>query len=123
MRKILLGISLLSVAALAAYGHFRTKKPVLPIAYAGDRKITLWSTTAQVREPVTTVEFGDRLEILNNQADYVEVRSAKGLSGWVEQRQLMSSDLWDQAEALLSKSKALPVEAVGHTKVVTNMHI
>lgn len=123
MRKILLGICLLSVAGFAAYWHSRSKKPVLPVAYAGDKKITLWSTTAQVREPVATVDFGDRLEVLNHAGDYAEVRGTKGATGWVEERQLMSSDLWDQAEAMLSKSREMPIEAVGHTKVVTNMHV
>ena len=48
------------------------------MAYAANRQVTLWDTTAQVRSPVATVNFGDRLQILDRFGDEVEVRTAAG---------------------------------------------
>jgi hypothetical protein len=122
MRKIVLGISVLLVVAFAAYWRERTAHAPLDVVYVGEMKTTLWSTTAQVREPVVTLQYGDRLDVLNREGDYVQVRAEKGPTGWVEERQLMSSDLWAQAVSLNNESMKMPVEAVGHTKVISNLH-
>jgi hypothetical protein len=123
MRKIVLGICLLGIVAGAAYWRRRALSTPLSVAYAGERDLTLWSTTAQVREVVATLGYGERVEVLGHEGSNVEVRTAKGATGWLDSRLLMSVELWEQAKALLAKAKELPVEARGHTKVVSNLRV
>lgn len=123
MRKIGIGFFLFVIIAVAAYLRFRRVHNAEEIAYAGNRQLTLWSTTAQVREPVTTVSFGDRLRILQTFDDNVEVRTDSGRRGWVNKRDLLSSELWDQSRELLKQAATMPVEARGHTGVLSNLHL
>lgn len=122
-RKLLLGFAVLIVLAAGAYYRFRHTQTPLEIAYAGNRSVTLQSTTAQVREPITTVSYGDRLEVLKRFQDQVNVRTTTGLIGWVNERDLLSTDVWQKAADLEKRTSALPVQARGHTKVLTNLRI
>lgn len=123
MRKVILGFGLVAVVCFGAYLRYRHAKPVLEVAYAGNREITLWSTTAQVREPVVTVSYGDRLDVLQRFQDQVRVRTESGLEGWLNERELLSEDLWQKSKELETRAGALPVEARGHTRVISNLHL
>lgn len=122
-RKILLGLAILAVICVGAYVRIRHSKPPMEIAYAGNRQVTVWRTTAQVREAVTTVGFGERLDVLKRFQDQVNVRTMKGVVGWVAERDLLSADLWQKAKDLEARAAAMPVEARGHTRVLSNLHI
>jgi hypothetical protein len=123
MRKMMIGFAFFVILGVAAYLRFHRSKPPLEVVYAGKRQVTLYSTTAQVREPVTTVSFGDRLDVLDRFQDQVEVRTVKGARGWVSETELLSSELWEQARELSSRAAAMPVEARGHTRVLGNLHL
>ncbi len=118
----MIGFAVFAILAVAAYLRFHHTTPPL-VAYAGNRQITLYNTTAQVREPVTTVSFGDRLDVLNRYQDEVEVRTRNGATGWVSDRELLSSELWEKARQLAIKAGQMPVEARGHTRVLSNLHV
>ena len=122
-RKLLLGFAVLIVLAAGAYYRFRLTQTPLEIAYAGNRTVTLQSTTAQVREPITTVSYGDRLEVLKRFQDQVNVRTTTGLTGWVNERDLLSTDVWQKAADLEKRTSSLAIQARGHTKVLTNLRI
>jgi len=123
MRKVTIGFALFVILAVAAYLRFHHPKPPSEFAYAGNRQVTLYSTTAEVREPVTTVSFGERLDVLHRFQDEVEVRAENGATGWVSERELLSSELWEQARQLAIKAATMPVEARGHTRVLGNLHV
>jgi hypothetical protein len=123
MRKLLLGSALLLVVCVGLYVRHRQGKRSLEVAYAGNRQVTVWSTTAQVREPLAVVNFGDRLEVLQRFQNEVNVRTVAGVEGWINERDLLSADLWQKANDLEKKSATMPIEARGHTKVLTNVHL
>ncbi len=123
IRKTLLGLLVLVILGTAAYLRFHNAKPPIEVGYAGDRQVTIWSTSAQVREPVTTVSFGEKLDVLQRFQDQVKVRTATGITGWIPERELLSADLWQTSKDLAKKAAAMPVEARGHTKVLSNLHI
>jgi hypothetical protein len=123
MRKILLGFLLVMVVGTGVYLRSRRKKQQMEVDYAANREVTLWSTTAAVRRPVATVPYGARLEVLRRFEDQVQVRAANGMSGWTEQSNLLTPDFWETAQKLDASTAALPVEARGHTAVLTNLHI
>jgi hypothetical protein len=123
MRKLLFGSALLLVVCVGLYVRFHHAKHGGEEAYAGNRQVTLWSTTAQVREPVAVVNFGERLEVLQRFQDQVNVRTTTGIAGWINERDLLSADVWQKAKDLERKAATMPVEARGHTKVLTNLHL
>ncbi|MGH9745940.1 MAG: hypothetical protein ACRD59_07510 [Candidatus Acidiferrales bacterium] len=122
-RKLLLGFAVLLVIAAGAYYRLYRAKPPLEIAYAGNRFVTLVSTTAQVHEPVTTVAFGDRLDVLERFQGQVKVRTGAGLEGWVNERDLLSADIWQKAADLEKNTASMPAQASGHARVLANLHI
>jgi hypothetical protein len=82
----------------------------------------LWNTLAQVRESVGEVHYGDRVEVLRIEGPASQVRTSAGTIGWMrDSRQLMDSDLWGKSAALLERTRALPVQARGRTKTVSNL--
>jgi len=123
MRKVLLGFVLVLMISGISYLRFRHAKPSFPVAYAGNHRVTLWSTTAQVREPAATVNFGDRLDVLNSLYDQVQVRTASGVTGWASVHDLISAEVWQKAKNLETTAAMLPVAARGHTRVLSNLHI
>jgi hypothetical protein len=123
MRKVLLGFAVVLVLLVGLYFRFHHATPPLEIAYAGNRTVTVWSTSAQVREPLTTVTFGQRLEVLQRFQDQVKIRAPDGTMGWIQERDLLSADLWQTLQDLEAKAAGMPVEAQGHTKNISNLHI
>lgn len=123
MRKLLVGFALVILISVAAYFRFHHSKGARETAYVGSRQVMLWSTTAQVREQVGTVGYGERLEILDRSQDQLHVRATNGLTGWITQGDLLSSEMWQKAKDLESETRTLPVEARGHTRALANLHI
>jgi hypothetical protein len=122
MRKVLLGFLVVLVIGFGAYLHFRHPTPSLGVAYVSNREVILWSSTAQVRERIATVGLGERLDILDRFGDQVKVRTAAGVTGWTAQGDLLSGEFWQKARDLETKIATQPVEARGHTRVLTNLH-
>jgi len=123
MRKVAIGFVLFAVIALAMYLRLRKPRPPMEVAYAGNRQVTLWSTTAQVREPVATLTFGDRVGVLHRFEDDVQIRTQAGATGWVNKRELLSSEVWEGGRELAKRAETMPVEARGHTAVLSNLHL
>jgi hypothetical protein len=123
IRKLLIGFALVLIIGFAVYRHFRHAKAPAETAYVGGRQVTLWSTAAQVREPVAMASFGDRVDVLGRFEDQVKVRTTSGVVGWTSQDQLLSAEFWRQAQELEGETTKMTIEARGHTRVLTNLHI
>lgn len=122
-RKFLLGFTLLAV--ILAFVYVRTRHPKTPIevAFAGNREVIVYSTTAMVRSPVATLSFGDRVDVMQRFQDQVQVRTKAGVTGWASERDLISADLWQKARDLEAKAAAMPIQGRGHTKVLSNLRL
>ncbi len=123
MRKLLLGFALVLVIFVVAYLHFRHPSRPLGVAYVANRQVILWSTPAAIRQPVVTVDYGDRVEILARVPDQAEVRTAAGATGWTSETNLLSADYWQKTKDLAYMTAGLPVEARGYTRVLSNLHV
>lgn len=122
-RKILIGFALVVVFGGGYFLWRHHSKTPLEIGYAGNRRVTVWSTTAQVRQPVAYVNYGAPLDVMQRADDDLEVRTTGGVIGWVNQRDVLSADLWLKARDLLEDVAKMPVEATGQTRVIANLHI
>ena len=121
-RKLLVAVPLLCLVAVAAW-FFRPKHEYLGEASVSERSTTLWSSVAQVREPIDTLHYGDRVDVMARRNDSVKVRTIAGSVGWVDARLLLEPALWQRSVKLLNTAKAMPVQARGRTKVQTNLRV
>ncbi|MFZ0584528.1 MAG: SH3 domain-containing protein [Candidatus Acidiferrales bacterium] len=122
IRKMLLGFAVVLVVVVGLYVSEHHVAAPLEIAYTGNRSVLVYSTSAQVREQVSTVNFGERLDVLQRFQDQVKVRTPDGIVGWVAERDLLSADSWQRMKDMETKSEGMSVEARGHTRVLSNLH-
>ncbi len=111
------------VAVIAGVWWARRDRPHYPDAYSADRSATLWSATAQVRRQVGTLGYGEKVSVLGRAGELTEVRAADGTLGWVDNRLLMAPALWSRVGQLLSDARNMPIQAKGHTRTISNVHI
>jgi hypothetical protein len=123
IRKLLLGFAVVLVVCLAAYLKFHHSKPVLEVAYAGNKQVILWNSSAEIREASATLKYGDRLDVLDHFQQEAKVRTNDGLVGWVAQSDLLSVDLWQKMRDLEATAASSPVEAHGSTRAISNLHV
>jgi hypothetical protein len=123
MRKWLLGSLVVLILGAAIYFRLHRRAEPIETAYAANRQVSIWSTSAPVRELVATANYGDKLGVLVRSGDWAQVRVASGATGWVSQADLISADSWAQAQTLLSLSQSLPPVARGQTRVLSNLHL
>lgn len=121
-RKLLIAIPLLALVALTAW-FFRPKHESLGEGYVSEKTVTLWSSTAQVRESLGVLRYGERVDTLAKRNDFVKVRTGTGAVGWVDGRLLMDPSLWQRSAELLKRAETLPAQGVGRTKVATNVRV
>src|ERR1700756_5603517 len=121
-RKLLVAVPLLCVVGVLAW-FFRPHHEYLGEAYISERSTTLWSSVAQVREPIDTLHYGDRVDVMARRNDSVKVRTVSGVIGWVDSRLPLEPALWQRSVKLLNSAKAMPVQARGRTKVQTNLRV
>jgi SH3-like domain-containing protein len=106
---------------LAACGRGRGKGR--EIAYVSAPQAVLRDRVAQVYTKVGVVKNGDRLEVLGRESRFAHVRAADGSEGWVEQRHLVSQQIYDAFQKLAQDHQAGPVQAPGTTRNDTNFHL
>ena len=123
IRKMTLGFVIFLVICVAVYLHFHHSKKPLGTAYAGDRGLILYNSSAQIRSPVGTVSYGEPLQIQARYGDHVQVRTSSGLVGWADDDDLISGDLWQQEKDLNAKTATDTPEIKGRTAVLSNLHI
>ena len=121
-RKLLVAVPLLCLVVVLAW-ILRPKREYLGEAYVSERSTTLWSSVAQVREPIDVLHYGDRVDVMARRNDSAKVRTVTGAIGWVDARLLLEPALWQRSVKLLNAAKAMPVQARGRTKVQTNLRV
>jgi SH3 domain-containing protein len=96
---------------------------VLEVAYVSGVQAVLRDHVAAVYEKVGVVKNGDRVEVLDHDRRFVKVRTATGVTGWVEQRYLVGQDVFDRIQKLTADNQNDPVQAQGATRNDTNLHV
>ena len=101
----------------------RGRGRVLEIAYVSGVQVNLRDRVAAVYEKAGLVKNGDRVEVLDRDRRFVKVRTATGQMGWMEQRYLVSQQVFDQLQKLTAENANDPVQAQGVTRNDTNLHV
>lgn len=96
---------------------------VLEVAYVSGVEVNLRNRVAAAYEKAGVVKNGDRVEVLDHDRRFAKVRTATGQMGWMEQRYLVSQQVFDQLQKLTADNSNDPVQAQGTTRNDTNLHV
>jgi len=69
------------------------------------------------------LKHGDRVSILDVRRRFVKVRTAKGVEGWIDSTQLLSSEQMDQIRRERQKALELPSEGSATVFEALNVHL
>jgi len=98
LQQFLLCLSICILLFLSACNRGRGR--VLEVAYVSGVQATLRDHVAAVYEKAGVVKNGERVEVLDHDRRFVKVRTADGTTGWMEQRYLVSQEVFDQIQKL-----------------------
>jgi hypothetical protein len=98
------------------------RRVALEEAYIGGQGATVWNSTAQIRSPIANLAYGEPVQVYQRDADYVLIGTSTGVKGWVSSVSLMDPDIWRRIALLSEETKAMSVQAVGHTSARANIH-
>ena len=119
-RRILCLIAV--VAALSAPACNRRHK-FLEVGYVSVPQAALRDRVATVFNKTGMVKNGDRVEILERDRRFARVRTGDGAEGWVEQRFLVTQQVYDAFQKLAQQEQNDPVQATATTRNDTNLHL
>ena len=104
-------------------GCGRRHSRVLEVDYVSAPQVVLRDQLSQVFNKVGTAKNGDRVEVIDREKRFSRVRMASGVEGWVEQRYLVTQQVYDGFQKLKLDAKVLPVEGAASTRNDTNLHV
>ncbi|HZD33132.1 MAG TPA: SH3 domain-containing protein [Candidatus Angelobacter sp.] len=91
--------------------------------YVSAPESSLRDRVATMFNKVSTVHNGERVEVLERARRFVRVRTDKGVEGWIEQRSLVSQEVFDGFQKLAADSRNQTVQGHGTTRAELNMHL
>jgi len=91
--------------------------------YVSAAETSLRDRVATLYTKVGSVHNGERVDVLERQRRFVRVRTDAGIEGWIEQRSLVSQEVFDGFQKLQQDGKNLSVQAHGTTRAELNMHL
>lgn len=112
----------LLVFALSTTGCGRHHQRVLEVDYVSAPQALLRDQVSQIFNKVGTVSNGDRVEVLDREKRFARVRTSSGIEGWVEQRYLVTQQVFDAFQKLSQQEKDAPVVGTATTRNDTNLH-
>ena len=90
--------------------------------YVSVPETSLRDRVATMYNKIGTVHNGDRVDVLEKQRRFLKVRTDSGQEGWVEERSLVSQEVYDAFQKLVQENSDQPVQAHGTTRAELNMH-
>ena len=98
------------------------RMPAIGEAYAGPANLNLRQDLTMKSPAVGAAKHGERLEILQTRRRFMLVRTAGGLEGWVDGRQLLSTQQMTELRKVSGHAANLPTQAVASAFEPLNVH-
>jgi len=98
------------------------RAPAAGEAYVGPASLGIRQDVTPQSAVVATVNRGERLEILQRRRRFIKIRTARGVEGWTDERQLLSSEDVSDLRKLNERSKTAPSQGVATTYDTLNVH-
>jgi SH3-like domain-containing protein len=114
-------LALVATASLA--GCNRGRNRVIEVDYVSAPQVILRDELSQVYKKVGTAKNGDRVDVLDREKRFSKIRTANGQEGWVEQRYLVTHQVFEGFQKMQQQEKDSPVDGIATTRNDTNLHI
>jgi hypothetical protein len=118
--RLTLGFVLLGM--MAGCSKFRPK-PAAVYVYVSAKQTFLRDRVAAVSNRTATVANGDRLQVMDHGRRFVKVQTDKGVQGWIDERGVITEDLYSGFDKLKQQYKDAPVVASGVTRDESYLHL
>ena len=110
------------VLVLVSCDSQRDRTPALAQAFAGPTTLTLRQDLS-TKSPVTaTVHHGEALDILEYRRRLIKVRTAGGIAGWTDTKQLLSPEQMADLRRLSDLALSSPSQGVASAFEMLNVH-
>src|ERR1700730_10829444 len=86
-------------------------KPAAQYVYVTAKQTFLRDRVAAVSNRTATVENGEKLQVLERGRRFLRVQTAKGETGWIDEKVVATQEIFDQFEGLKQKHKDDPAVA------------
>ena len=96
---------------------------MLETDYVSAPQVVLRDRLAPVFNKAGTAQNGDRVDVLDRDRRFARVRTQSGAEGWVEQRYLVTQQVFEAFQKLKQQEQTSPVEATATTRNDTNLHV
>lgn len=116
-------MTILLLGAICLQGCNRGRGRVLEVVYVSAPQVNLRDRVAAVYTKVALVKNGERVEVIDRDRRFAKVRTASGAEGWMEQRFLVSQQVYNQLQKLTQENQDDPVQGQGTTRNDTNLHV
>ncbi len=91
--------------------------------YVSAPETSLRDRVATMYNKLGTVHNGERVDVLERQKRFYRVRTDGGAEGWIEQRSLVTQEVFDGFQKLAQDAKSIDVQGHGTTRAELNMHL
>jgi Bacterial SH3 domain/GW (Gly-Tryp) dipeptide domain len=91
--------------------------------YVSAPETSLRDRVATMYNKLGTVHNGERVDVLERQKRFYRVRTDSGAEGWIEQRSLITQEVFDGFQKLAQDAKTIDVQGHGTTRAELNMHL
>jgi hypothetical protein len=125
LRRILITLALVLSISGAAYAWLWWHASPSPKgdAYVCMDGTPLWNGVGQVRSRLQKLPWGARVTVLGNYGGSVQVRTGKGITGWVNEDDLIDPGVWQRLGKLAARVRRMTAQAPGHTRVLSNLRL
>jgi len=104
-------------------GCNRGRGKILETDYVSAPQAILRDRVAAVFNKAGVVKNGDQVQVLERERRFVRVRTTDGAEGWIEQRYLVSQQVYEGFQKLAQDAQKDPVQGTGTTRNETNLHV
>jgi hypothetical protein len=109
---------------LPSSGCIKDKAPkVLETAYVRGGGVPLRDQLGPASGLITTLQGGEKVDVLAKRARWVQVRLAGGRTGWLHSRYLVAPEVFDEFRRLDADSAGLPSQGKAALRRETSLHL
>jgi hypothetical protein len=125
VRRVLIAVVvvLLISGGAGAWLWWNAKPSPKGEAYVGMPSVPLWDGNGQIRRHLQNLTWGEKLIILNQYNDSIQVRTPQGKVGWVKEDRLIDPEVWQKLGALAARVRGMTTQAPAHTAVLSNLRL
>jgi hypothetical protein len=118
-----MGLFVVATLLLFGTGCNRASNLTKEVAYVNSPQVFLRDRLAPIFEKKGMVYLGEKVYVLEHKPRFSRVRSERGEEGWIADRYLVSADVYQQFEKLLTDNVQTTPQAHGTARALLNLHI